>query len=74
MTEYCVVLFHSAAHVIRGEKVLTRSGVTVKMIPTPRQISTDCGMALRFVRQDMDRVAALLTENEVPIKGIHPLP
>jgi hypothetical protein len=74
MVEYSVVLFHSAAHVIRGEKVLTRAGITVKMIPTPRQISTDCGMALRFIREDEDRVAAILTENEVPIKGIHPLP
>jgi len=73
MILYSVVLFHSAAHVIRGEKVLTRSGVTVKMIPTPRQISTDCGMALRFVREDCERVEAILAENEVPIKGIHPL-
>jgi hypothetical protein len=73
MPEYSVVLFHSAAHVIRGEKVLTRAGVTVKMIPTPRQISTDCGMALRFFRDESERVSAILAENEVPIKGIHPL-
>jgi hypothetical protein len=71
MTLYGVVLFHSAAHVVRGEKVLARAGVTVKMIPTPRQISTDCGMALRFAREERERVEATLAENRVPIKGIY---
>ena len=71
MAEYGVVLFHSTAHAIRAEKVLLGAGFTIKMIPTPRQISSDCGMALRFERADGDAVAAALQENRVPINGIH---
>jgi hypothetical protein len=71
MAEYSVVLFHSSAHAIRAEKVLKRAGVSTKMIPTPRQISSDCGMALRFDRADQERVAVLLQENRVPVNGIH---
>jgi hypothetical protein len=71
MAEYGVVLFHSTAHAIRAEKVLLGAGFTIKMIPTPRQISSDCGMALRFKRSDSDAVAAALQENRVPINGIH---
>jgi hypothetical protein len=71
MAEHSVVLFYSTAHAIRAEKVLLGAGFTIKMIPTPRQISSDCGMALRFERADSDAVAATLQENRVPINGIH---
>ena len=56
---------------MRAEKVLQQAGLPIKMIPTPRQISSDCGMALRFDRSDTEFVAATLEENRVPINGIH---
>jgi hypothetical protein len=71
MVEYSVVLFHSTAHAIRAEKVLSQAGIPIKMIPTPRQLSSDCGMALRFAREESPRVAATLADNRVPINGIH---
>ena len=71
MAQYSVVLFHSTAHAIRAEKVLKRASVRIKMIPTPRQLSSDCGMALRFERVDHAQVASTLTANRVPINGIH---
>jgi hypothetical protein len=71
MAEYSVVLFHSTAHAIRAEKVLTRAGFKIKMIPTPRQLSSDCGMALRFDGADAERVRVTLAEQQVPTNGIH---
>jgi uncharacterized SAM-binding protein YcdF (DUF218 family) len=71
MGVYNVVLFHSTAHALRAEKVLSQAGFKIKMIPTPRQLSSDCGMALRFSHVDSERVAAVLAENRVPTNGIH---
>jgi hypothetical protein len=71
VAEFNVALFHSTAHAIRGEKVLTRAGFRIKMIPTPRQLSSDCGMALRFDRVDEEGVTATLRDNKVPINGIY---
>ncbi len=71
MAEYGVVLFYSTTHALRAEKVLQRAGFTVKMIPTPRRLSSDCGMALRFDRADKEPVAITLQENKVPANGIH---
>ena len=71
MANYSVVLFYSTAHALRAEKVLQRAGIRTKMIPTPRQLSSDCGMALRFDRGSRGEIAALLEENQVPINGIH---
>ena len=73
MADYSVVLFHSAAHAVRAEKVLQQAGVQIKMIPTPRQISSDCGMSLRFNQADEERVTATLAQNHVPTNGIHSL-
>ena len=71
MSAYSVILFYSTAHAIRAEKVLQQAGFPMKMIPTPRQISSDCGMALRFDRSDREAVTASLQESNVPINGIH---
>jgi hypothetical protein len=71
MAEYGVVLFYSTAHAIRAEKVLSGAGFRIKMIPTPRQLSSDCGMALRFDPGSRSGVAAVLEENRVPVSGIH---
>lgn len=71
MPEHSVVLFHSTSHAIRAEKVLVGVGLSIKMIPTPRQLSSDCGMALRFDRQDEQRVATTLADNRVPTNGIY---
>jgi len=66
-----VVLFLSSAHAVRAEKVLQEAGIRTKLIPTPRQLSSDCGMALRFERADRDRLVAVLAESHVPAGGIH---
>jgi hypothetical protein len=73
MSAYGVVLFHSTTHALRAEKVLQTAGVPTKMIPTPRQLSSDCGIALRFERGESERVAAILAENQVPVKDICPI-
>ena len=71
MAENSVVLFHSTSHAIRAEQVLEGAGLLIKMIPTPRQLSSDCGMALQFDRAEEEKVAATLGENRVPFNGIH---
>ena len=45
---YGVVLFHTTSSAIRAEKLLIGEGYAVKLVPTPRQFSSDCGIALRF--------------------------
>jgi len=65
-----VVLFHTTSAAIRAEKVLKRAGLAVKLIPTPRQFSSDCGIALRFHWTEAGRARALLNEAAVETAGI----
>lgn len=48
MNVYGVILFFTTSSAMQTEKLLKKEGYTVKLIPTPRQFSSDCGIALRF--------------------------
>lgn len=43
-----VVLFHTTTSAIRAERILMKAGLVVKLVPTPRELSSDCGISLRF--------------------------
>ena len=71
MTDYGVILFHTTSSVMRAEKVLKRAGYSIKLLPTPRQFSSDCGIALRFDWHQHESVKALLEAERVEIAAIH---
>ncbi len=71
MTAYGVALFDTTAAVMRAEKVLKSAGIAVKLVPTPRQFSSDCGIAVRFDAADMDRTQAALAQAKVTPAGLH---
>ena len=51
-----VVLFHTTSSALRAEKILQREGLIIKLIPTPRELSSDCGIALRFEWNDREQI------------------
>ena len=54
MQQYSVILVWSSSHAIRVEHVLNQAGIACKLIPTPRQWTSDCGMSVRVKREDVD--------------------
>ena len=71
MTQYGVVLFHTTSAVMRAEKLLVKEGFSVKLIPTPRQFSSDCGIALRFDWSCCEQVKSLLGDAKVELNAIY---
>lgn len=53
---YGVILFHTTTSAIRAEKILLKVGLLIKLVPTPRDLSSDCGISLRFSPVDEDLV------------------
>lgn len=73
MSAFAVILVHSTSHAIHAERVLRRAGLTVKLIPTPRHLSSDCGSALRIAADASERCRELLASAGVEIERIAPL-
>ncbi len=70
---FSVVLFQSTNAALRGEDLAEQAGIPVKLIPVPRQLSSDCGVCLRFFRTDQARMEAMLSAGNVPIDAIEPI-
>ena len=71
MSKHGVVLFHTTAAAMRAESVLVRTGLTVRLVPTPRHLSSDCGIALRFLWDDRDRLQTQLQAERVELAQMH---
>lgn len=67
---YGVVLFHTTSAAMRAEKILLQGGLAVKLIPTPREFSSDCGIALRFAWEQQEVVTSLLASARVEVDSI----
>jgi hypothetical protein len=73
MSEFGVVLFYTTSSAMGAEKLLARAGLAVKLIPTPRQLSSDCGISLRFTWDESARVKSLFDQARVEYEAIHHL-
>lgn len=57
----CVALCETIHDVMRAEHLLKDSGTWCDLVPTPRQLSSDCGMAIATRAEDVAAVLELLT-------------
>lgn len=71
---YAVILVFSTSYAIKAEQLLNRAGMETKLIPVPRQLSSDCGVCVRFPYEELDSVKVLLEMNGCEFEGIYPLP
>ncbi|BCR03938.1 hypothetical protein DESUT3_10070 [Desulfuromonas versatilis] len=55
-----VAIFHSIHRVMKVEKLLKSKGVEMLLIPVPRQLTSDCGLAIRFTPDEKPRVWEVL--------------
>ncbi len=70
MAEFAVILVHSTSHAIQIEALLRGSGIPAKLVPTPRQLSSDCGSAVRIAGVDRDRCERLLANHRIAFERI----
>ena len=69
-TQYCIVLFKGTSQAMQAEKACRKANIDVRLLPVPRQFSSDCGVCMRFFIQDKPRVAEELNEKKVEYSKI----
>ncbi|MDT8420015.1 MAG: DUF3343 domain-containing protein [Desulfuromonadales bacterium] len=55
-----VAIFHSVHRVMKAEKILKQKHAPMLLIPVPRQLTADCGLAIRYAEADRDLVEGVL--------------
>jgi hypothetical protein len=66
-----LISFFSSYHAMRAEVMMTRAGMAARLVPGPRELSPNCGVALRFHLSDRERTLAVLAAKQVRIDGVH---
>jgi hypothetical protein len=51
-----IIVFLSTHDVIKAKGELERAGIAHEIIPTPKEISSECGMSLRVEKQVLNKV------------------
>lgn len=65
-----VLLVHSTTHAIYFEKQLVEAGILCQMAPVPRQLSSDCGVCVRFSSTDRKRVQDIVNNSGIEIQAM----
>jgi len=67
------VLFHSVHHGLRLEKKLKSLAVPFTMVPTPRELSKCCGVAIRYEKTGESSILKAIEEEGILVAGLHSL-
>ena len=68
-----IITFASVHFVMKAEKMLKEKAIKVRLVPTPRKISSDCGMAIEVNSTDINIIKELLKDGENRVESIHEL-
>ena len=66
-----VVSFYASEHAMRAERVLERAGLQARLVPGPREVSPNCGVAVAFVWEEEPQVSQALSGAKVRLEAIH---
>ncbi len=66
-----LISFFASHHAIRADTLLKRNGLASKLIPGPRELSPNCGVALRFEYAMRDNALTILDAKRVRVDGVH---
>ena len=66
-----MLLFDSIHDVLAAERNLKRHELWHDLVPAPRDLTADCGMAVLFEHADLARVREALASPAVRIRSVH---
>jgi hypothetical protein len=71
--EFGVILFNTTTSAIRAEKIVQKEDFDAKLVSTPRQFSSDCGLSLKFEWESLDKILEILKERNIDFASTHKL-
>lgn len=66
-----ILIFRGTHQVLSAEKRLKKAGVPMRLIPVPKWLSSDCGLAIRIHVGDRGRARAVLSAAKIHPVSAH---
>jgi hypothetical protein len=68
---YYVMTFGSTHLAMKFEEVIDKAELPGELIPLPREISADCGLAGKFAEENLEAVKELCEEENIDFTAIY---
>lgn len=65
-----ILLVHTSGHAFSIEKALKKRGISCRLTPIPRKVSSDCGICVRFAPEALETVKTFTQTLPFEIQGI----
>jgi hypothetical protein len=65
-----LLTFFGSHHAIRADNVLRKAGLAAKLIPGPKDMSPNCGTAVRICLGEWTKAQAVLSKRKVTIDEV----
>ncbi len=69
--EFGVITFKSTQYAIKADSVFSKESVNFRTIPTPREITRSCGLAIKFNLEDIEEIEDIINKNNIEVNGIY---
>lgn len=69
--EYALITFKSTHYSIAAEEIFEENDMDFKTIPTPREVSHSCGIALLFSIEDIKQITKIIEKYKINIDGLY---
>jgi hypothetical protein len=66
-----VFILPSIHHVLKAEKLLKATEIPFDLVPVPKEINPDCGMAVETGIDTADEVRTFLNNAGLPVEGVY---
>lgn len=71
MEEFGYITFKSVSYAIKFEAAIKKFDMKLKMIPVPRSISSSCGMCIRFILDDLNKLLSTIERENLEYEEIY---
>ncbi len=66
-----VLIFRGTHQVLSAEKALKKGGIALRLIPVPRRLTSDCGLAIRISPAEKGKARAILSGAAINPVSVH---
>ncbi|NLL37939.1 MAG: DUF3343 domain-containing protein [Fretibacterium sp.] len=67
----CLATFRTTSMALMFERACRAAGVSARIAPVPRKISSSCGLACEFPCEERQKVEAVTAAKKIDVAAIH---
>lgn len=67
------ILFPNYSQGLKLESLLKSNNIKYVISPTPRKLSTCCGISIMYKKEDEDRIKKIIENNSIEVSGFYTL-